>query len=103
MKFDSTIPVQYVTKGKGKKKKKIPYLASTGCTGGQWKFKYIADYTTTYDSTIESTQTVETTQKCTQVDALRSIAVITGRAFGPAPYRSGAMSAGAPTADPARS
>ena len=65
MKFNSTIPVQYVTKGTGKKKKKIPLLATTSCPpSGQWKFKYIADYTTTFDSAIESSQTVETTQKC---------------------------------------
>lgn len=67
MKFNSTIPVQYVTKGKGKKKKKIPLLATNSCPpSGQWKFKYVADYTTTFDSAIESTQTVETTQKCTK-------------------------------------
>ena len=61
MKFNSTIPVQYVTK----KKKKIPLLASTSCPASkQWKFKYVADYTTTFDSAIESSQTVETTQKC---------------------------------------
>jgi hypothetical protein len=65
MKFNSTIPVQYVTKGSGKKKKKIPLLATTSCPpSGLWKFKYIADYTTTFDSAIESSQTVETTQKC---------------------------------------
>ncbi len=64
MRFDSKIPVQYVTKGKGKKKK-IPLLASTSCPAGGWKFKYVADYTTTYDATVESTQTVETIQKCT--------------------------------------
>jgi len=67
MKFNSTIPVQYVTKGKGKKKKKIPLLATNSCPpSGLWKFKYIADYTTTFDSAIESSQTVETTQKCTK-------------------------------------
>ncbi len=73
MKFNSKIPVQYVTKTKtkkvkGKKRKiktKIPLLASTSCPkSGLWKFKYVADYTTTFDSAIESTQTVETTQKC---------------------------------------
>jgi hypothetical protein len=67
MKFDTTIPVQYVTKGKGKKKKKIPYLASTGCTGGAWWFKYQADYTTSGKSTTDGgSQTVEVSQPCTK-------------------------------------
>ena len=61
MAFNTKIPVQYVTK----KKKKIPYLASSGCTGGKWNFKYVADYTTSYDGTLDGgTQTVETSQPC---------------------------------------
>ena len=65
MKFNSTIPVQYVTKGKGKKKKKIPLLATTSCPASkQWKFRYTADYTTTFDGAIESSQTVDTLVTC---------------------------------------
>ena len=67
MKFDSKFPARSITKGKGKKKKSIPLLASTSCPpSGLWKFKYVADYTTTFDGAIESTQTIETTQKCTR-------------------------------------
>ncbi len=76
MKFNSKIPKQYVTrtktktkKVKGKKRKvkvktKIPLIASTSCPKGGWKFKYVADYTTTFDSAIESTQTVEGSVPC---------------------------------------
>jgi len=63
MKFDSTIPVQYVTR----KGKKIPLLSSVSCPAdGKWKFKYTADYTTTFDGAIASSQTVETSQACTK-------------------------------------
>ena len=62
MRFNSTIPVQYVTKGK----KKIPLLASTSCPPGGWKFRYQADYTTSFDGAIASSQTVDTVQKCTK-------------------------------------
>lgn len=62
MRFQSTVPVQYVKKGK----KKIPLLASTQCPAGGWKFRYQADYTTTYDGAIASSQTVDTVQKCTK-------------------------------------
>jgi hypothetical protein len=62
MRFASKIPVQSITRNG----KKLPYMASTGCTGGKWHFKYTADYTTTFDSAIESSQTVETTQNCTK-------------------------------------
>ncbi len=67
MRFNSSFPAQYVTKGKGKRKKKIPLLASTSCPASkQWKFKYVADYTTTFDGAIESTQTIETAVPCTK-------------------------------------
>ena len=63
MAFNTKIPLQYVTK----KKKKIPYIANSGCTGGKWNFKYVADYTTSYDGTLDGgTQTVETSQPCTK-------------------------------------
>jgi hypothetical protein len=42
----------------------VPYIATTGCTGGNWYVKFVADYTTSFDGTIESTQTVEATQPC---------------------------------------
>ncbi len=72
MAFNSKIPAQYVTrtktrKIKGKKRKiktKIPLIASTSCPKGGWKFKYVADYTTTFDSALESTQTVEGSVPC---------------------------------------
>jgi hypothetical protein len=72
MKFESRIPVQYVTRTstkrvRGKKRKvrtRVPLIASTSCPKGGWKFKYVADYTTTYDGAIESTQAVETTIAC---------------------------------------
>jgi hypothetical protein len=52
---------------RGKKRKvrtRVPLIASTSCPKGGWKFKYVADYTTTYDGAIESTQAVETTIAC---------------------------------------
>ena len=62
-----TIPVNYLKKsGKivKKKGKKIPYLATTGCAAGRWYGKYVADYTTSFDSAIESSQTVNLTIPC---------------------------------------
>jgi hypothetical protein len=62
MKFESTIPLQFVKKGK----KRYPLLASTSCPAGGWKFRYNADYTTTFDGAIASSQTVDVVQKCTK-------------------------------------
>ena len=65
--FKLNIPVKYLKKsGKYVKKKghKVPYLATTGCAAGHWFGKYVADYTTTFDSAIESTQTVNLTIPC---------------------------------------
>ncbi len=62
MRFKSTIPKQFVKKGK----KKIPLISSTLCPAGGWKFRYQADYTTTYDGAIASSQTVDMIQKCTK-------------------------------------
>ena len=62
-----TIPVTYLKKsGKIVKKKghKVPYLATTGCAAGRWYGKYVADYTTSFDSAIESSQTVNLTIPC---------------------------------------
>ncbi len=54
--FDTKLPAKTIKKGK----KKIPYVASKGCTGGSWAWGYTGDYT---DGT---SQTVETTQKCSK-------------------------------------
>ncbi len=65
--FKLTIPVTYLKKnGKFvlKKKKKIPYIATTGCKSGHWMGKYIAEYTTSFDGSIESSQTVTTSVPC---------------------------------------
>lgn len=62
-----TVPLQYLKKsGKFvlKKKKKIPYIATTGCSTGKWSGRFIAEYTTTFDSAIESTQTVDIDVPC---------------------------------------
>lgn len=72
MRFESKIPAQYVTRTKTKKvkgkkrriKTRIPLIASTSCPVGGWKYKYIADYTTTFDGAIDSSQTVEGSIKC---------------------------------------
>ena len=61
------IPVTYLKKsGKIVKKNghKVPYIATTGCAKGHWFGKYVADYTTSFDSAIESTQTVELVVPC---------------------------------------
>lgn len=65
--FRMKIPVQYLKKsGKfvKRKGKRIPLLATTGCANGSWMGKYVAEYTTTFDSAIDSTQTVEVSVPC---------------------------------------
>lgn len=65
--FRMTIPRQYLKRNGRfvkRKGKRIPLLATTGCKGGSWKGKYVAEYTTSFDSTIESTQTVEVSVPC---------------------------------------
>lgn len=72
MKFESRLPAQYVTRTStrrvhGKRRRvrtRVPLVASTSCPKGGWKFRYVADYTTTFDGAIESTQTVDTTVPC---------------------------------------
>lgn len=62
-----TVPLQYLKKNGRfvlKKKKRIPYIATTGCATGKWSGRYIAEYTTTFDSAIESTQTVDIDLPC---------------------------------------
>ncbi len=70
--FRTTIPVQhlkrhgsYVRWRSGiRKGQAIPYIATTGCSGGRWYAKYIAQYTTSFDGFIESSQTVGSSQRC---------------------------------------
>ncbi len=70
--FQTTIPIQYLRKNGhwrrwhsgSRKGQRIPYIATTGCSGGRWYGKYIAEYTTSFDSAIESTQTVGSSQRC---------------------------------------
>jgi hypothetical protein len=64
-----TVPVQYLKKGGRfvkRKGQRIPYIATTGCAAGKWTGKYVAQYTTSFDGTIESSQTVEVSVPCTQ-------------------------------------
>lgn len=77
--FQTTIPVQYlkrrgryVKERRGRRKgQRIPYIATTGCTGGRWYAKFVAEYTTSFDSAIESSQTVETSQRCLKAKRAR--------------------------------
>lgn len=70
--FQTTIAAQYLKKNGSyvrersgiRKGQRIPYIATTGCTGGRWYAKYIADYTTAFDGAIESSQTVTASQRC---------------------------------------
>lgn len=65
--FKLSIPAKFLKKkGKYVKKKgqRIPYIATTGCAKGAWKGKAILQYTTSFDSAIESTQTIETSVPC---------------------------------------
>jgi hypothetical protein len=58
-----TIPAQFVKKGK----KKIPYIATTGCAAGSWTGEFTANYTTTIPvdpSQIDSSQTVKVSVPC---------------------------------------
>jgi hypothetical protein len=64
-----TVPVQYLRRGGSyvrRRGQRIPYIATTGCAAGRWTGKYVAQYTTSFDSAIESTQTVEVSVPCTQ-------------------------------------
>lgn len=60
MRFQSTFPRQYVTR----KGRKVPLIASTSCPKGGWKYRFVADYTTTFDGAVESSQTVNGSLKC---------------------------------------
>ena len=65
--FKLNLPVKFLKKGGKfvkKKGQRIPYIATTGCATGSWKGKAVLQYTTTFDSAIESTQTVETSVPC---------------------------------------
>lgn len=70
--FRTTIPVQYLKRHGSyarwrsgiRKGQRIPYIATTGCSGGRWYAKYIAEYTTVFDGAIESSQAVTSSQRC---------------------------------------
>lgn len=65
--FFVSIPLQYARRGDRylvRRGRRVPYLATTGCTGGSWHAKFSADYTTSFDSAIESSQTVAVQQPC---------------------------------------
>lgn len=65
--FKLNIPAKFLKKnGKFVKKKgqRVPFIATTGCAKGSWKGKAVLQYTTSFDSAIESTQTVETSVPC---------------------------------------
>jgi hypothetical protein len=68
MRFQSTFPRQYVTRTTRRNgrtvKTKVPLIASTTCPKGGWKYRYVADYTTTFDGAVESAQTVNGSQTC---------------------------------------
>ena len=64
MRFQSTFPRQYVTRTSNGVKRKVPLIASTSCPKGGWKYRFVADYTTSFDGAVESAQTVNGSQKC---------------------------------------
>ncbi len=65
--FRTSIPLQYLKKGGRfvkRRGQRVPYIATTGCSTGDWYVKFVGEYTTSFDGSIESTQTVEATQPC---------------------------------------
>ncbi len=66
--FRLNIPVKYLKKrGKFVKKKngqRVPYIATTGCATGKWSGKAVLQYTTSFDGTVESTQTIDVSVPC---------------------------------------
>lgn len=67
-----TLPATYLKK-QGRyvrsKGKKIPYVATTGCSGGSWKGRFTGTYTTALPvdpSSVDSTQTVDVRVPCTR-------------------------------------
>ncbi len=65
--FFVSIPLQYARRAGRhllRGGRRVPYLATTGCTGGSWHAKFTADYTTSFDGAIESSQTVAVQQPC---------------------------------------
>lgn len=65
--FAVSIPLQYARRGGRlltRRGQRVPYIATTGCTGGSWHAKFVADYTTSFDGAIESSQTVAVQQPC---------------------------------------
>lgn len=64
-----TVPRQYLRRGGRyvlRHGQRIPYIATIGCAAGHWNGRYVAQYTTSFDSTIESTQTVGVSVPCTR-------------------------------------
>lgn len=62
-----TVPVQYLKRGGRfvrRRGQRIPYIATTGCAAGSWKGRYVAQYTTSFDGAIESSQTVDVSVPC---------------------------------------
>ena len=62
-----TVPVQYLKRGGRfvrRRGQRIPYIATTGCAAGSWKGRYVAQYTTSFDGSIESSQTVDVSVPC---------------------------------------
>lgn len=65
--FRLTVPAQYLKRhGRDvlRRGRRIPYMATTGCASGRWLGRYVADYTTSFDSAIESTQSVDVAVPC---------------------------------------
>ena len=65
--FFVSIPLQYARRNGRfliRRGQRVPYAATTGCTGGSWHAKFTADYTTSFDGAIESSQTVAVQQPC---------------------------------------
>jgi hypothetical protein len=65
--FRMNVPIQFLKRGGRfvkRRGQRVPYIATTGCATGSWKGKYVAEYTTSFDGSIESTQTVESSVPC---------------------------------------
>lgn len=67
-----TLPASYLKK-QGRyvrsKGKRIPYIATTGCSGGSWNGRFTGTYTTAIPvspSTVDSTQTVDVKVPCSR-------------------------------------
>jgi hypothetical protein len=73
--FFVSVPIQYARRGGRflvRRGQRVPYIATTGCTGGNWWAKFVGEYTTSYDGAIDSRQTIEVTQPCWRAGELRT-------------------------------